>query len=316
MNKVPIHLILQSFENTLSAKEKEELDDWLGQAPENRTHYHELQKTYTASGKIAVDFNPGEIKALVNVNRTINRNKTLRVFWRTAAAAILLLLASQFIFRAQIPHNWNEIVAAQKQIVFLPDSSQVILAENSSLKFPDSFKGNRRKIILSGTAYFEITKNPGKPFHINTANTKIEVLGTKFLVDANEKDSEKVLVDEGKVAFSSGSILSRQKVILTKNEIGIWNCKNHQLSEKVNTKQNSNTWLSGRLSFSNLPLSEVLTTIENHFNIKIKLADESFANIKYTGQFNTANTENIVKTICLTLNLSYQTEGQNFVIKP
>ncbi|WP_321345653.1 FecR family protein [uncultured Draconibacterium sp.] len=316
MNKVPIQLILQSFENTLLAKEREELDDWLGQSQENRTHYDELQKTYTASGKIAVDFDPDEIKALSNVNRQISKNKTIRIYWRAAAAVILLLLASQFIFRAQMSRNWNEIVAEQKQILFLPDSSKVILAENASLRFPDSFKGNTRKIILSGTAYFEITKNPEKPFHINTENTKIEVLGTKFLVNANEKDLEKVLVDEGKVAFSSGSILSRQKVILTENEIGTWNSKNHQLNEQVNTKQNSNAWLSGRLSFSNLSLSEVLTTLENHFSVKFTLADESFANIKYSGQFSTADAENIIKTICLTLNLSYQTEGQNFIIKP
>ena len=43
--------------------------------------------------------------------------------------------------------------------------------------------------------------------------------------------------DEGKVAFSSGSILSRQKVILTENEIGTWNGKNHQLNEQVNTNK-------------------------------------------------------------------------------
>lgn len=316
MNKVPIQLILQSFENTLSANEREELDVWLGQSSENRTHYDELQKTYIASGKIAVDFEPDEIKALANVNGQISKNKTIRIYWRAAAAVILLLLASQFIFRAQMPHNWNEVIAGQQQTVFLPDSSKVILAKNASLKFPQSFKGNKRKVILAGTAYFEITKNPDKPFHINTAHTEIEVLGTKFLVEANEKDIEKVLVDEGKVAFSSSSVLSRQKVILTKNEIGTWNTESHQLIEQVNPKQNSNAWLSGRLSFSNLPLVEVLKTLENHFRIKIELADTSFAAIKYSGQFNTNDAEKVIETICLTVNLSYENKNQKFIIKP
>lgn len=316
MDRIPINSILQSFEGRISDEEQVLLSEWLAESAENCQIYNELRKTYTACGKLDIDFHPDETKALEKVNRKIRSNKTIVFAWRAAAAVILLLLASQFIFRAQMPRNWNEIIAVQQQTVFLPDSSKVILAENASLKFPDSFKGNQRKVILTGTAYFEITKNKEKPFHINTPNTEIEVLGTKFLVDANDKNFEKVLVDEGKVAFSSGSILSQQKVILTKNEIGTWNPESHQLSEQINSEQNSNAWLSGRLAFSNLPLSEVLKTLENHFNIKIELADTSFSATKYSGQFNTNNAEKIIETICLTLNLSYENKDQKFVIKP
>jgi len=316
MEQIPINKILKSFEHGISEEEQLQLSEWLAKSNENRKIYDELKKTYNASGKLKIDFEPDEVKALEKVNRKIRSNKTIVFAWRAAAAVIILLLASQFIFRTQMQQNWNEVIADHQQTVFLPDSSKVILAENASLKFPDSFKGNKRKVILEGTAYFEITKNPEKPFHINAPNTEIEVLGTKFMVDAQDENIEKVLVDEGKVAFSSGSLLSRQKVILTKNEIGTWNTESHQLSEQVNSEQNSNAWLSGRLSFSNLPLSEVLKTLENHFKIKIELVDTSFSATKYSGQFNTNNAEEIIETICLTLNLSYETKDQKFVIKP
>jgi transmembrane sensor len=92
--------------------------------------------------------------------------------------------------------------------------------------------------------------------------------------------------------------------------------ENNELSKQITHEQNSNSWLSGRLTFSNLPLSEVLKTVENHFNIKIALADENFSDIKYSGQFNTSDAEEIIETICITLNLSYQKEGNNFEIKP
>lgn len=316
MEQIPINCIFKSFEARISDEEQLQLNEWLAESAENLQIYDELKKTYTASGKLEIDFNPDEIKALENVNRKIHSNKTIGIVWRAAAAVVILLLASQFIFRSQLPGNWNEIVAGQQQTVFLPDSSKVILAANASLKFPDSFKGNKRKVILAGTAYFEITINPEKPFHINAPNTEIEVLGTKFMVDAAQPDIEKVAVDEGKVAFSSGTIFSRQKVILTKNEIGTWNIESHQLSEQVNPKQNGNSWLSGRLYFSEQKLSEVLSTIESFYNVEIDLTDSGFANLRYSGQFNTNDAENVIKTICLTLNLSYQKTEEYFVIKP
>lgn len=316
MEKIPIDQIIKSFEKRLSEKEQNELNTWLSLSDANRQQYEELRKTYTASGKLKIDFEPDAGKALEKVNRLIHSKRTIRLVWQAAAAVVLLVLATQIILRTQTTYNWEEITAQQQQTVYLPDSSKVILAKNASLKYPAFFKGNKRKITLIGTAYFEITKNPEKPFHINAPNTEIEVLGTKFLVEATQPDIEKVSVDEGKVAFSSGTVFSRQKVILTKNEIGTWDAGNRRLSEQINPEQNSNAWLSGRLSFSNLPLSEVLETLENHFKLKITLTDKNFTDIKYSGQFNTENAENVVKTICLTLNLSYQKEGQNFVIEP
>lgn len=317
MEQIPINSILKSFEGRISNKEQQQLDEWLAASKENRQMFNELKKTYTATGKIKIGFEPDAVNALQNVNRKIGSNKTIRVVWRAAAAVVILLLASQFILRTQMPHTWNEIVAEQQQTVFLPDSSKVILAQNASLKYPDSFTGNKRKTILAGTAYFEITKNPEKPFVIDAPNTQIEVLGTKFLVEADRPDTEKVLVDEGKVAFSTGNIFSRHEVILTKNEVGTWTAENHQLSEQINPEQNSNTWLSGRFSFSDLPLSEVLKTIENHFNIEIELTDKNFENIRYSGHFNEQeDASEILQIICLTLNISFEKEGIHYTLQP
>lgn len=316
MDKIPIQAIIRSFEGKLQGKERQELDKWLLAAEKNRQHYEELRKTYNTSENFKIGFKLDEANALKNVNRKISSKRTIRIMGRAAAAVVVLLLASQFIFRAQTRQNWDETIAEQQQIVFLSDSSKVILAENSSLKYPNSFKGNKRNVILTGTAYFEIVKNEEKPFHIDAPNTKIKVLGTKFLVDATKSDIEKVLVDEGKVAFSSRSVLSRQKVILTKNEIGIWDVEKHQLSEQINPEENSNTWLSGRLSFSRLPLANVLETIEKHYHLKIELADKSFETLKYSGQFNNQSAEDVIKTVCLTLNCTYEKHNNIFIIKP
>ncbi|QGY46209.1 DUF4974 domain-containing protein [Maribellus comscasis] len=316
MEQIPIHRIIQSFENKLSEKEKEELDAWLSSSKENRQQFEELRKTYTATGKLKIDFNPDAKEGLEKVNKRIQSGKTKHIVWRAAAALLLLALATQLVLQIQEPNNRTEIVAQQRQIVFLPDSSKVILAKNACLSYPKTFKKNERDVKLNGTAYFEITKKPGKPFQIKTQHTKVEVLGTKFLVEADNPSTEKVTVDEGKVAFNSGSLFSGKKLILTKNEIGTWNAKTKKLSEEINQQQNSNSWLSGRFNFSNMPLSEVLKTLEQHFNKKIELNDKNAGALKYSGQFNSNySLENIIKTICLTLDFSYEKNENTYVIK-
>lgn len=315
MKQIPIHQIIQSFEGKISESEKKELDRWLSKSTENEKTFEELRKTYKVSGKLKFDFAAHEIKALEKVHQQINTKKNIRIVWRAVAAIIILVLATQIILQLNSSSNWQEITASQNRTIYLPDSSKVILAESASLKFSDTFKGNKREVQLSGKGYFEITKNAEKPFLIKTKNSHIKVLGTKFLVDASQPNTEKVIVDEGKVAFKAGLFMTKD-ILLTQNEIGIWNRENNELSKQITHEQNSNSWLSGRFSFSNLPLSEVLKTIENHFNINVALADENYSNIKYSGQFNTSDAEDIMKTICITLNLSYQKKGNNFEIKP
>ena len=315
MKQIPIHQIILSFESKISEKEQKVLDKWLSESVENHKTFEELRKTYTVSGKLNIDFDTDEIKALEKVHQQINTRKNIRMVWRAAAAIIILILATQIILQTNSTANWQKITASQNRTIYLPDSSKVILAENASLKFSETFKENKREVQMTGKGYFEITKNAEKPFLIKTKHSHIEVLGTKFLVDASQPNTARVIVDEGKVALRVGLFMTK-KVVLTKNEIGVWDKENNELSKQITHEQNSNSWLSGRLTFSNLPLSEVLKTIENHFNIKIALVDENFGDIKYSGQFNTSEAEEIIETICITLNLSYQMEGNNFEIKP
>ena len=57
------------------------------------------------------------------------------------------------------------------------------------MRYPAVFTGNKREITLDGEAYFEVTHNEDKPFVVQTNKCNVEVLGTKFNVEAYS-DSE------------------------------------------------------------------------------------------------------------------------------
>ena len=65
---------------------------------------------------------------------------------------------------------------SQRSKIILSDSSVVYLGAGSRLKYPERFSSNKREIILYGEAFFEVTKNPKKPFIIHTGTVRTQVL--------------------------------------------------------------------------------------------------------------------------------------------
>ena len=80
--------------------------------------------------------------------------------------------------------------------IVLPDGSQVWLNAGSNLDYNNStFNQELREVSLNGEAYFDVTKNPDKPFIIHTKKMDIKVLGTVFNVRSysDEKIAEAAL---------------------------------------------------------------------------------------------------------------------------
>ena len=84
----------------------------------------------------------------------------------------------------------------------LADNTVVWLNAGSRLVYPTAFKGKTREVLLFGEAYFEVAKNPEKPFIVNTSDAQIKVLGTQFNVSAYAEDKViQTVLKEGSVEF-------------------------------------------------------------------------------------------------------------------
>ncbi|UXD69749.1 FecR family protein [Sphingobacterium faecium] len=84
----------------------------------------------------------------------------------------------------------------------LSDGTKVWINAMSRLKFPESFGSGERKVQLEGEAYFEVSKDPDRPFIVQASGTDVKVLGTHFNVDAYNKKVRTTL-EEGKVEVST-----------------------------------------------------------------------------------------------------------------
>ena len=88
----------------------------------------------------------------------------------------------------------------------LPDGSRVWLNAASSIRFPLAFSGNERRVFITGEAYFEVRKDPSRPFRVSGSGQEIQVLGTSFNVNlyADEPEIRTTLI-EGRVCVKTAS---------------------------------------------------------------------------------------------------------------
>ena len=88
--------------------------------------------------------------------------------------------------------------------ITLPDGSIVWLNAASSLKYPAAFLQKQRKVQITGEAYFEVAKNPDRPFVVQVNDMEVQVLGTSFNINSYEDELvKKTTLLEGFVKITS-----------------------------------------------------------------------------------------------------------------
>ncbi|HWK03964.1 MAG TPA: FecR domain-containing protein [Puia sp.] len=84
--------------------------------------------------------------------------------------------------------------------VRLPDGSSVVMSARTVIRISRQFNESGRDLDLDGEALFTVGSDAGKPFIVHTRNLQIQVLGTRFRVDAYRSNAgEEVDLLEGKL---------------------------------------------------------------------------------------------------------------------
>jgi DNA-directed RNA polymerase specialized sigma24 family protein len=84
--------------------------------------------------------------------------------------------------------------------------------------YADNFEGDTREVTLAGEAFFDVVKNPAKPFIIHTGAMDVKVLGTEFNVRSypTEATTETALL-RGMIEVTLHG-KEKKKIILKPNE--------------------------------------------------------------------------------------------------
>ncbi|MFA9214756.1 MAG: FecR family protein [Candidatus Methylacidiphilales bacterium] len=307
-----IEIIAKFFANEASNLEKEALTAWRKSDEKNEIYFKEFEKIWDNSidGSEAIDTNG----AWENVApKLTTKAPIIRLNFLAKIAAAFIFVLGFSILISRVYFNESQLVAftsnTDKQQINLPDGSAVWLNSHSKLTYQEA--DNERKLTLNGEAFFEVVKNPSKPFIIKSKNAVTKVLGTSFnLIAFDSSSSVKLSVSTGKVNFKSNKTNANQ--ILTALESAVIDEKgnNNKLSQ---FDINEIIWKENKLVFNNLPLNEALADIAHYYGVQISTDNELLNNCHITSQFENATLVNVLDNVSKILSITYTKKNNQIV---
>jgi len=271
----------------------------------------------THSENYELDYLLNRIYRLIHF-RENRREHTLahRIFrWYSRAAAILLiplLFAAGFWLTSKAPVKvlpaekpvFNTLYAPMgSRISFdLPDGTHGWLNSGSVLEYTFPFS-QQRQVTLSGEAWFEVARDESHPFEVAAGNSRIQVLGTRFNVNAYPtEDYIEIALEKGKVVFTSPRIASA--ITMLPDERLVYH--NNIVTRTQGDASKFAAWKEGKLVFRGDPMSEVARRIERWYNVEVEVADKQLNQYVFRGTFQDDSLEEVLKLLSLTSPIGYR----------
>lgn len=271
--------------------------------------------------------------------RTINhyigrpaRRKT-NYFWYAAAAAIAGLIILVGTYQSPSPTQQQAIpapiaaaeqtrlienISAKTMNVSLEDGSTVLLYPEAQLRVVMPFKQSKRKLYLSGKAFFDVARDVQRPFEVYTHDVVTTVLGTSFLIQAGEKEEQiTVAVKSGRVAVSAPSKAEKREIILTPNQQVVYNKTDEQvfLALVETPVPVVKPEVVRMMRFEDAPVPEVLLAMEKVYGVDISFDKEKLSRCAITTTLSGGGLYNKLDVICKAIGATYSVEGVEIIIE-
>lgn len=284
INEVIIHFL----DGTATCGEKVFLLNWLKQSEKNRNEFSEVRDLWLLGNTLATDDVETEValdrfRSRIQIPESGSRKSRFvfpehfSLFLRVAAVFLILFAVGS------VSYYWgSSSVPGQKEVMnrlltangskgrfVLPDSTVVWLNSNSLLEYPETFSASAREVSLSGEAYFEVRRNEQLPFRVQAGEMKVEVLGTRFIVDNYQRKSgvEAVLV-EGSVKIAGCKM--NHSVVLTPGQLINYDKKSERTKVQMVNTDDYISWIQNELTFDNDKLADIIINLNKWYGVDIE----------------------------------------------
>lgn len=355
-------LLIQYIQGNCSAEEKSRVERLIREDPEIKKEFETLKATWDQTSIFELEANkPKSWKKItrkiedeeeketpiyelgfVGKNKfeaAHERKKPFKRFitrswcFSVAAALFLLALASYLIFPSQVKSLLTDPNPTMREISTLPgervsvtfsDGSRVKLNGASLIRLPKEFSGDTREVkLLKGEAYFDVTTNREKPFIVHTPRADVEVLGTKFNINAYPRGKNvQVVVAEGKVAVRSNETAAdkmpdeKQEVLLTSGQLTTVDETGLPAEPKQTNLLSHIGWIDNIIVFESASLADVLDRLSNYYDVSFEVRDSTLYQRKLTAEFRDEPLSRVLEVAMLSLNIAYEQNGKQIILEP
>ena len=205
----------------------------------------------------------------------------------------------------------------ERLVVKLVDGSLVILNPNSTLMYPKSFASNLREVTLVGSGFFDIQRNPKKPFIVHTKQFDTKVLGTSFSIIESASQINKVTVYTGKVlVYANNSGVKIKGITLTPNVEAVYAPATKEITTDTLAQHLplSIDVAENTFKFQEIPLSTIIRKLEIVYQIAIDYNESKYSNTSVSGDLGNLSLDQKIKFICKAVNAEYKIDGGRIII--
>jgi len=245
--------------------------------------------------------------------KTILFDKILKWGMRIASLIILPLLIYSGIRTvresALKKGTWVEIKApAWTRAQFsLPDGTIGWLNSNSSVRYNGNFTLDRH-VILKGEAFFDVFKDKSRPFVVNTKEVFVEVLGTRFNIEAYEDEKKiEVVLEEGSLVFNAKEM--NKSYTMIPNDHVTFDKTGLDFSTETVQPQKYISWTEGRLEFRNDPLDVIVRRLARWYDVNIELNVNLNDDARLRATFIDDGLEEVLDLLSRSLPIKYEIEN-------
>lgn len=261
----------------LSAADRASLNAWLDADPAHRL----LLSSYC---QFSADLEQ-QLPLLAGIGDELSEhrtaNKTARLLSRsrwplwagamlTAAAAVAVVL---WFAKPQDQFRSIATTVAQRQELTLADGTQAELNAQTALVV--ELKADERRVRLAaGEAFFHVSKDPNRPFFVETPAGSVRVTGTQFNVRTDPLAGLEVTVLEGSVQVRPGesaaprALTAGDQLVSDRAHVAVQALSAGELD-------NALAWRRGQIVFNGTPLREALARFARYHGRTLGASDSA-----------------------------------------
>lgn len=275
-------LIYRFFEGRATTAEEKEVLDWIDSAPENRRLLLAERRVFDAmllharpEGRVMTFRLPRWTREVLKYAAVV-----------LVAAGLSGIYLSRTYDRIMQGGNTITVPAGQRVDVTLPDGTKVCMNALSELRYPTFFTGKNRKVQLSGEAFFEVMHDAKHPFVVETYACDVEVLGTRFDVEARAESGEFVTsLVEGRVRVTDRRNPAN-RVELHPNEL-VRHIDGRMVLGRIEQGEEF-LWREGLIAFRDASFTELIGEFQKYFGVKIEVLRKTIPDNLFTGKIRMA----------------------------
>ena len=293
-----------------------------------------------------VGFHPGEHSS-EPVNKSSGIKRIFKISGVLVPVILILFLGIRIISprshtkSEQITGSGNNEISTRngsRSKIQLPDGSVVWLNAGSKLEYDKSFGNTIREVKLTGEAFFDVVKNPAKPFIVNTSSARVKVLGTAFNVRCYPEDKK---IETSLIRGSVEVTLNKrpeEKWILKPNEklVLLNDYITPEVKEKITAKKLLHNepviaikrltyqpgesiaveaaWTYNKLSFEDESFLEVANKMARWYDVSFIFKNKELEDLMLHGSFTTETISQAMEALQYSFKFKYEIKDKQVTI--